>query len=81
MKRVALAAMVVFLDLNGYELTCGETEETAMILKATAGEIKEATWSAWVEWRARKKRYGRPFPLREILDNPPTKVILIERQV
>jgi death on curing protein len=36
-KRIALAAMVVFLDLNGGELTCTQAEETAMILRAAAG--------------------------------------------
>jgi death on curing protein len=55
-KRIALASMVVFLDLNGWELTCGEAEETAMVLRAAAGEIEEAEWSAWVQRSARQKR-------------------------
>jgi death on curing protein len=54
-KRVALAAMVVFLDRNGWELTCGEAEETATVLRAAAGEIKERAWSDWVRRSARKK--------------------------
>ncbi len=45
-KRIALAAMVVFLDLNGWELTCSQAEETAMILRAAAGEMSERAWSA-----------------------------------
>ena len=55
-KRVALAAMVVFLDLNGWELTCRPAEETAMILRAAAGEIKESAWNEWVERSASVKR-------------------------
>jgi death-on-curing protein len=47
-KRIALAAMVTFLDLNGWDLACSEAEETAMVLHAAAGEIKEREWAAWV---------------------------------
>lgn len=54
-KRIALAAAVIFLDLNGYELHCSETEETAMILKAAAGEINERTWSEWMVQYTRRK--------------------------
>lgn len=55
-KRVALAAMVVFLDLNGWELTCSEAEETAMILSGAAKEITERTWNRWVESNTRVQR-------------------------
>jgi death on curing protein len=54
-KRIALAAMVVFLDLNGRELTCSEAEETAMILRAAAGEISERAWTDWLRRSTRKK--------------------------
>ncbi len=54
-KRIALAAMVVFLDLNGWELTCSQAEETAMILRAAAGEITESAWIGWVKRSTRKK--------------------------
>ncbi len=54
-KRIALAARVVFLDLNGWELTCSQAEETAMILRAAAGEISERVWTEWVGRNARKK--------------------------
>jgi death-on-curing protein len=54
-KRTALAAMVVFLELNGWELGCSEAEETAMILRAAAGEITERAWSEWVRRTAKKK--------------------------
>lgn len=55
-KRVALAAMVVFLDLNGWELMCSEAEETAMFLKAAAGEMSEQKWNDWVKRSAKKQR-------------------------
>lgn len=45
-KRVALAALVTFLKLNGYILTCSEVEETAMVLRAAASEIAEEAWTA-----------------------------------
>ena len=54
-KRIALAAMVVFLDLNGWELTCSQAEETATVLRAAAGEMSENAWGKWVGRSARKK--------------------------
>jgi death-on-curing protein len=47
-KRAAFAALELLLDLNGYELTCSEVEETAMVLRAAASEMDEAEWTAWV---------------------------------
>jgi len=55
-KRIALAAMVVFLDLNGWELKCSQAEETAMILGAAAGDLSEPAWAKWVARTARKKK-------------------------
>ena len=55
-KRIALAAMVVFFELNGWELTCIQAEETAMIRRAAAGEIKERAWSEWAKQSANKAR-------------------------
>ncbi len=54
-KRTALAAMVVFLELNGWELSCSEAEETAMVLRAAAPEITEHAWTEWVRRRTRKR--------------------------
>jgi death-on-curing protein len=48
-KRSAFAALNIFLARNGYRLTCSEPEETAMVLRAAAGEIAEEEWSRWVE--------------------------------
>ncbi len=47
-KRAAFAGLNLLLDLNGYELTCSEVEETAMVLRAAASEIDDAEWTAWV---------------------------------
>ena len=47
-KRAAFAAMAMFLDINGYRLTCSEVEETAMVLRAAASETGEEEWMAWV---------------------------------
>jgi death-on-curing protein len=54
-KRIALAAMLVFLDLNGWELVCSEAEETAVVLRAAASEISERAWNDWVSRRAKRK--------------------------
>lgn len=54
-KRIALAAMVTFLDLNGWDLACSEAEETAMVLHAAAGKIKEREWAAWVSRNAARR--------------------------
>jgi len=55
-KRIAITAMLVFLDVNGWEITCTEAEETAMVLRAAAGEVTERTWIAWLERRVRPKQ-------------------------
>ncbi len=47
-KRAAFAALVMFTDLNHSRLTCSEVEETAMTLRAAAGEITEEQWTEWV---------------------------------
>jgi death-on-curing protein len=47
-KRMALAAMVTYLEMNGFSWNCGEVEETAMVLRAAAKEMKEDEWEALV---------------------------------
>ncbi len=47
-KRMALAAMVTFLEMNGFTWKCGEVEETVMVLRAAAKGMKEDEWEAWV---------------------------------
>ena len=54
-KRIALAAMVTFLELNGWEWLPNEVKETAKVLAAAAGEIGERDWNLWVESCCRKR--------------------------
>lgn len=52
-KRIALAAIVVFLEINGHELTSSEAEETDAILRISAGEWSEREWEQWMEQNIR----------------------------
>ena len=54
-KRIAFAALTIFLELNGHSLTCSEVEETAMVLRAAVGEIGADEWMAWVVWSVSPK--------------------------
>jgi death on curing protein len=54
-KRTALAAMIVFLELNGWEWLASEVEETAKVLAAAAPEVSEREWNLWVESSSRKR--------------------------
>ncbi len=54
-KRIALAAMIVFLELNGWEWLASEVEETAKVMAAAAHEISEHEWNLWVASSSRKR--------------------------
>ncbi len=54
-KRTALAALSIFIERNGWELTCTEVEETAMVLRAASSAIDENEWTAWVRHVARPR--------------------------
>jgi prophage maintenance system killer protein len=47
-ERLALAAMVVLLEMYDVEWKCGAVEETAMMLDAAAKKINEDEWIDWV---------------------------------
>jgi death-on-curing protein len=47
-KRIALAAIDVFLQLNGQELTSHETDAVFTIEALASGEISEDELSAWI---------------------------------
>ncbi len=47
-KRVALASMSVFLDLNGYELTASEAAAVRIIWDLAAARVTEEELTAWV---------------------------------
>lgn len=48
-KRVALALVDVFLQLNGLELTAPEEDAAATFLRLAAGELDEAELAGWIE--------------------------------
>ncbi len=54
-KRIALAAMIVFLELNAWEWLASEVEETDKVLAAAGREVSESEWNLWVESFARKR--------------------------
>src|SRR5580700_5923265 len=47
-KRIALAAVAVFPDVNGYELVAPQPDTVATILRLAAGELSEAQLAAWI---------------------------------
>ena len=53
-ERVALAAMVTYLEMNRHTWNCGEVEETAMIMQAARKQITERQWTEWVIRRVRR---------------------------
>lgn len=48
-KRVALVAMVAFLDRNGWELTATNPAAHQTILGVAAGTVTEADLAQWIE--------------------------------
>jgi death on curing protein len=54
-RRMALATMVTYLEMNGLRWKCGEAEETAVVLRAAAGGMQEDEWEAWVVRNVGKK--------------------------
>jgi prophage maintenance system killer protein len=57
-SRMALAALVTFLEMNGFPWHSSEVEETVMVEEAGAGRITEAEWEAWVLSKMRKATAG-----------------------
>jgi death-on-curing protein len=54
-KRVALAAIGVFLDLNGYELAAEEADVAVTMLGVAAEEIGERRLAVWTEANLRPR--------------------------
>jgi death-on-curing protein len=48
-KRVALAVMYVFLEMNGYRLDAPEVETVVVMLRLAAGEMEEKGLSGWLK--------------------------------
>jgi death on curing protein len=53
-KRVALATIDVFLQMNGFELEVAELEAVLIIQDLAAGRISEAELASWVKLRSAK---------------------------
>ena len=53
-KRVALAVIDVFLQMNGFELEVAEPEAVLIIQDLAAGRLSEAELAAWVKLRSVK---------------------------
>lgn len=51
-KRIALASIDVFLQLNGYELIASEVEAVAIIRDLAAGDFEERALARWDEDKA-----------------------------
>jgi death-on-curing protein len=47
-KRIALASIDVFLQMNGYELIATEVETVVTIQALAAGELEESQLAEWV---------------------------------
>ncbi len=58
-KRVALMAMYVFLDINGYRLDAPEVEAVDVMLRLASGELAEKRLSQWLKGNA------EPFSLQK----------------
>lgn len=48
-KRVAFAAIDVFLQLNGHELSASDVEATVVMQDLAAGSLSEDELAAWIE--------------------------------
>ncbi len=48
-KRIGLAALVTFLNLNGYTLSASQSERITTVLAVASSELSEADWTHWVE--------------------------------
>lgn len=51
-KRMALVAIDVFLQLNGYELLAEEPEAAVVMRQVASGELSERELAAWIERRS-----------------------------
>jgi death-on-curing protein len=48
-KRIAHAAMAVFLDLNGFEIEATVDEQEQLMLGLAAGQLSRADLTTWLE--------------------------------
>jgi death-on-curing protein len=48
-KRVGLAAIAVFLDINGYELIASQPDAVTTMLQLAAGDLDEKQLARWIQ--------------------------------
>lgn len=53
-KRVAAAALELFIDLNGYALTADDTALATTIMALAEGSLSEAAVAGWIRKNTRK---------------------------
>ena len=58
-KRIALAALAVFLDVNGYELIAAQVDAVETILRRAAGDLTQAQLAVWIAANLRPLDPGR----------------------
>jgi death-on-curing protein len=58
-KRAALAAMIVFLNLNGVDVLVPQPDMTAAILAVAAGEVEEEILAQWLRDQLAQPRRTR----------------------
>ncbi|MEP7378031.1 MAG: type II toxin-antitoxin system death-on-curing family toxin [Chloroflexota bacterium] len=54
-KRIALIAMVAFLERNGHVLTASNAEAAGVMLALAAGDLSESELAAWVATHSRAR--------------------------
>ena len=55
-KRTAFVAVELFLDLNGFELTAGDSDCVLMTLAVAAGQMDEPTFACWLRQHSQKRK-------------------------
>jgi len=69
-RRMALAVLVTFLEMNRVPWQASEVEETVMVEEAAAGHLSEAAWDAWVLSKMGRQQRGKKQPAAR-RDRPP----------
>ena len=59
--RMALAALLTFLEMNHFPWRAGEVEETVMVQEAAAGRLSEAAWEKWVLSKMGKQQWAKDY--------------------
>ena len=59
--RMALAALLTFLEMNHFPWHASEVEETVMVQEAAAGHLSEAAWEKWVLSKMGKQQWAKDY--------------------